>query len=258
MTTYALITGGSKGIGKAIAIELAKQKINVLLVSRSAQQLQEVTQSIKESYSVQADYLATDLSLNNAAETVFNWCKEKQYNIFILVNNAGYGLSGAFENSSMEANTNMLQLNMITTANMCRIFLPMLKEQPKSYILNVASSAAYQAVPFLGLYSASKAFVLSFSRALSHELKKTSVSVTVVSPGPTDTDFPQRAELKEKAQKAAQKYNMTPQAVASIAIKAMFEGKREVITGFINKLAAFLAWLSPKSITEITAAGIYK
>jgi short-subunit dehydrogenase len=256
--TYALITGGSKGIGKAIAIELAKKKINILLVARSIEQLQEATKKIKDTYGVRADYLAADLSQPNAAATVYNWCKEKQYNVNILVNNAGYALSGLFESHTAEENNNMMQLNMATAVQLSHIFLPMLKQNPKAYILNIASSAAYQAVPFLSLYAASKSFVLSFSRGLSHELKDTSVSVTCISPGPTDTDFPNRAGMHQKAKKAAEKFHVPPQSVAAIAVKAMFAGKREVITGFINKLGAFFAWLLPKNIPEATAVNIYK
>ena len=256
--TYALITGGSKGIGKAIAIELAKKKINILLVSRSSTALQQTAKEIKEQYGVETDYLATDLSLINAAENVFNWCNEKKYNIHILVNNAGYGLSGPFEKEPEVNNTNMMQLNMGTTVQLCHIFLPMLKQNNKGYILNIASSAAYQAVPFLSLYSASKSFVLNFSRGLSHELKNTNVSATCVSPGPTDTDFNTRAGLNEKATKAAEKFNVAPAAVAAVAVNAMFAGKREVITGFINKLSAFAAWLLPKNLIESAAVGIYK
>lgn len=256
--TYALITGGSRGIGKAIAIELAKKKIPILLVARSADQLQSVAKEIRNNYQVDVDILATDLSAGNAAQAVFNWCREKNYSIHILVNNAGYGLSGSFESYTAEVNTNMLQLNMITTVQMCHLFLPLLKLQPKAYILNIASTAAYQAVPFMSLYAASKSFVLSFSRGLSQELKRTSVSVTCVSPGPTDTDFPNRAELKDKARKAAAKFHVPPQPVAALAVKAMFARRRELIIGFVNKLAAFLAWLAPKGITESTAANIYK
>jgi len=256
--TYALITGGSKGIGKAIAIELAKKKINILLVARSVDQLQTTAKEIRDNYHVEVDFLSTDLSLSNAAQTVFNWCIEKRYSVYILVNNAGYGLSGPFESYTAERNNNMLQLNMITTTQMCHIFLPMLKQQTRAYILNIASSAAYQAVPYLSLYAASKKFVLNFSRGLSHELRRTSVTVTCVSPGPTDTDFPTRAELNEKARKAAEKFHVPPQPVAAAAVKAMFAGKREIVVGFVNKLAAFLAWLAPKSITENTAANIYK
>jgi short-subunit dehydrogenase len=256
--TYALITGSSKGIGKAMAVELAKKKTNLLLVARSADALQQLAKELKDAYGVEADYLATDLSLPNAAETVYNWCIEKKYSIHILINNAGYGLSGLFEDEPANKNANMMQLNMVTPVQLCHIFLPMLKQNPKAYILNIASSAAYQAVPYLSLYSASKSFVLSFSRGLSHELKNSGVSVTCVCPGPTDTDFNRRASLNEKATRAAEKFSVAPEEVAVIAIKSMLAGKREVITGFVNKLSAFGAWLLPKSFIENTAAKIYK
>jgi short-subunit dehydrogenase len=256
--TYALVTGASKGIGKAIAIELAKRKINVLLVARSYLELQQTAEEISNTYHVSTDFLASDLSLANAATTVYNWTKEKQYAVSILVNNAGYGLSGPFEHYSIEEYTNMMQVNMLTTVQLCRIFLPELKQQPQSYILNIASSAAYQAVPLLSLYAASKAFVLNFSRGIAYELKDSRVSVTCVCPGPTDTGFNQRAQVGKKALNAAKKLNAQPQSVAATAINAMFHKKRERITGFINKLGAFFAWLLPKGFIETTSASLYK
>jgi short-subunit dehydrogenase len=255
---YALITGASKGIGKAIAEELAAAKFNVLLVARSQQLLQQVAKDINEKYKVQADYLAVDLSLANAAQQVFNFCKEKNYSIEILVNNAGYGLSGEFEKYSVEENTNMMQVNMIAPVQLCQAFLPMLKQQQKAYILNIASSAAYQAVPYLSVYAASKSFILNYSRGLRQELKKTNVSVTCISPGSTDTDFVVRAQIGEKGLKTAKKVNMTSEAVAKIAVKSMLAGKAEVITGFINKLGAFMVWLMPKGLVETTAMKIYE
>jgi short-subunit dehydrogenase len=138
------------------------------------------------------------------------------------------------------------------------LLLPQLKQFPKSYILNIASSAAYQAVPGLAAYSASKSFMLNFTRGLRYELRKTPVSVTAVSPGATDTGFAERASIvHEKAVKAAERFNMTPRKVAVLAVNAMYAGKAEVITGFVNKLAAFFVWLLPKSLSEKTAAGLY-
>jgi len=153
---------------------------------------------------------------------------------------------------------NMVQLNIIALVKLCQLFLPQLKQQSKSYILNIASSAAYQAVPYLSLYSASKSFVLSFSRGLRQELKKTSVSVTCISPGSTDTDFVVRAQIGEKGLKTANKVNMTPKDVAKIAVNSMFAGKTEVVVGLLNKLGAFFAWLMPKGLVETTAMKIYE
>ena len=255
---YALITGASKGIGKAIAIELAAHGFNVLLVARSGELLEQVAIGITTLYPVKADWLALDLSAAEAPQTVCDWCRAKGYAVSVLVNNAGYGLSGPFEKYSLEEHGNMMQLNMSTLVAMTRLFLPELRRQPKAYILNIASSAAYQAVPGLSLYAATKAFVLAFSRGLHQELHKSSVSVTCISPGATDTDFPNRAQLGEKGLKAAEKLNMTPTAVAAIAVRAMLAGKAEVITGFINKLGAAMAWLLPKTLVERTAMKIYE
>jgi len=255
---YALITGASKGIGKAIASELASKGFNILLVARSGQLLEQVSAEITSRYRVKADWLALDLSHADAPQNVYDWCRAKGYTVQALVNNAGYGLSGPFEKYSLEEHWNMMQLNMQTLVGLVRLFLPDMRGQKRAYILNIASSAAYQAVPKLSLYAATKAFVLAFSRGMHQELRSTGVSVTCVSPGATDTDFPNRAQLGEKGMKAAEKFNMAPAAVAALAVKGMLARKPEVITGFINKLGAAMAWLLPKSVVEKTAMKIYE
>lgn len=255
---YALVTGASKGIGKAIAQQLAARKNDLLLVSRSADELEKAAAEITKNYGVKTAFLATDLSEKDAPQKVVSWCKENNYTINILVNNAGYGLSGNFDKYNLEQNLNMLQLNMLAPVTLTQLFLPQLLQQPQAYILNTASSAAYQSVPKLTLYAASKSFILSFSRGLHQEFKNTNLSVTCVSPGATDTDFVVRAQLGEKGLKAADKVNMTPEAVAKIAVKAMYNKKPEVITGTINKLGAFISWLLPKGFVERTAMKVYQ
>ncbi len=256
--TYALVTGASKGIGRAIAQELARQKINLLLVARSETLLSQTARELATTYGVQTDYLALDLAERGAAQRVADWCSEKKYAIHILVNNAGYGLSGQFEQYLLTENEGMMQLNMNALVQLCQLFLPQLRQQPQAYILNIASSAAYQAVPGISLYAATKAFVLSFSRGLRQELAGSSVSVTCISPGATDTEFNDRAQLGEKGRKAAAQVSMTPDAVAKQAVAALFARKAEVITGFVNKLGAFAAWLLPKDFLERTAYKIYQ
>lgn len=256
--SYALITGASKGIGKAIAEELARKGKDVLLVARDAVMLQSVCSSIESSWKVKAFYLSVDLTAEGAARDVFNWCQQNNYVVDVLVNNAGYGLSGPFEDYSLKEHQNMMHLNMNVVVELTYLFLPVLKQQPKSYILNIASSAAYQATPFLGIYAASKSFVVLFSRALNVELKKSNVSVTCVSPGSTDTAFVDRAKVGQKGRDLARKVNMTPEQVARLAVEALYKGKTELITGFINKLGAFAAWLLPKKVVENSAAKIYQ
>lgn len=255
---FALITGASRGIGLAIAEELARRKFDLLLVARSESALQSVSQRLATSYGVKTDYLAIDLAEKGAAQRVFDWTKHKRYPIQFLVNNAGYGLSGLFENHALVEHTDMMQVNMTALIELTYLFLPQLRQQPKAYILNIGSSAAYQAVPRLSLYAASKAFVLQFSRGLHQELKRSSVSVTCVCPGATDTAFVDRAQIGEKGRKAAERVNMKPEDVAQQAVEATLAGKAEVVTGVLNKLGKFMAWLLPKSIVESTAGSIYE
>jgi short-subunit dehydrogenase len=256
--SFALVTGASKGIGKSIALELASRKTDLLLVARNEELLRSLSEKIRNEYGVNCHYLSLDLSAPHAPQQVYNWCRSNGYDVNILVNNAGYGLSGAFDKYSLEDHLNMMQLNMNVVVEMTYHFLPDLKKHPRAYILNIASSAAYQAVPFLSAYAASKSFVLQFSRGLHLELKGTTVSVTCVSPGATDTSFVDRANIGAKGLELAGKFNMKPAEVAKIAVNAMFKGKTEVITGFLNKVGAALAWLLPKKTIEKASAKIYQ
>jgi len=247
---YALITGGGKGIGKAIALELASKGFDILIISRTEEDLQQVCAEIKKNSRVTAQYFVIDLSREHAIEKVFSWVQSLHIEIEVLINNAGYGLSGYFEKQDLSALKNMMQLNMFTLVNFTHTFLPQLKRQKRSFILNIASTAAYQATPGLSTYAATKSFVLSFSRGLNSELKNTSVSVTCISPGPTNTGFFERAHMSKKGQEMVKKVYMETQVVAKIAVRALLKGKPEIIPGLQNKLAAFLSWLFPKSIVE--------
>jgi hypothetical protein len=257
MMPFALITGGGKGIGKCIATELAARKYPVLLVARDEKSLQEHATTLSKTYGIAAHYLALDLGKAGATQILIDWITSNNYNIGVLVNNAGYGLSGPFTKYNAYDHLEMMRVNMEVPVALTAALLPTLTKNAPSYILNIASSAAYQAVPGLSAYAASKAFILNFSRGLRHELKNTGVYVTAVSPGSTDTNFANRADVGQKALKTAEKVNMTPEAVAKIAVNALFNKKPEVITGFINKLGAFLVWLLPKKLAESTAASLY-
>jgi short-subunit dehydrogenase len=254
---FALITGASKGIGKAIARNLAARGYDLLLVARSEDLLKETASEIAAGSRVDCQWLALDLSKDGSAAEVYAFCKQRALPVSILVNNAGYGLSGPFEKYTAETHVEMLHLNILTLVSLTRLFLPDLKKQSDAYILNIGSSAAYQAIPFLSVYAASKSFVLNFSRGLQGELKGSRVSVTCVCPGPTDTNFVNRANVGEKGQKAAARFNMSPEAVAHIAVDSLFKRKSEVITGGMNKLSAFFAWLLPKSLVEGVARKLY-
>lgn len=256
--TYALVTGASKGIGKSIAEELARRGNNVLLVSRSENLLKQLADSLHQTYKVQTDYLVLDLASPDAAGAIYTWYKSKGYQLNILVNNAGYGVWGKFDALSSEKQNEMLQINMLTLVNLTHTFIPELKKLKQSYILNIASSAAYQAVPTLSLYAASKAFVLSFSRGIRIELKDAGVYVSCVCPGPTTTGFIARAGMNASIEKKAEAFSMTADAVARIAVQGMYKGRAEIIPGFINKITAAATSILPKALLEAIANNLYK
>jgi len=255
---YALVTGASRGIGRALALALAGCGYDLLLVARSEEALQELCSEIMLEHKRDANFLAIDLAEPEAAATVAAWAQQQTKDLVVLVNNAGYGLWGRFEQLPLAEQQNMLQLNMNLPVALTHALLPALRQGKKSYILNVASTAAYQAVPSLTLYAASKAFLLSFSRGLRYELKDTNVSVTCLCPGATTTSFADRAGMGSELQKTAEKVSMTPEAVANAAVAAMLSGQAEVVPGILNKVSAGLTSLVPKGLTERIAAGIYE
>jgi len=257
MKDFALITGASGGIGYYFAHELARKKHNVLLVARSGDKLMELKNLLTERYQIQCEYVAMDLSVAGAADQLFDWCTTRNYEINILINNAGYGLFGYFEKQEVTEVKNMMQLNMNTLMELCHIFLPMLKTKPKAYIMNVASTASYQAVPTLSVYAATKAFVVLFTRGLRYELKNTSVSVSCLSPGATSTNFIDRARL-QAIKERADKFSMSAGSVARIGIDGMLKGNAEIIPGFVNWFSSQLTGFVPKVLTEKIAAGLYK
>jgi short-subunit dehydrogenase len=254
---YALITGASKGIGKSIASELAKQGHPLLLVARSGEELKVLSDDLQIKYGISTAVLPIDLSINGASQKVTDWIKFNHYPVGILVNNAGYGVWGDFSQSALSDQLGMMQLNMNVVVELSHLLIPILSQEKQAYILNISSTAAYQAVPTLAVYSATKAFVLSFTRALRFELAQTSTSVTCFSPGPVDTGFAARAGLSA-LNKMAEKFNMQPDEVAKMAVKAMFSKKSEVIPGFTNIISVYANRVLPKAFIEKMAAGIYK
>jgi short-subunit dehydrogenase len=257
MKNYALVTGASKGIGREIALQLAQSGYSLLLVSRNDADLSALAATIEKDHKVKALWLAVDLSINNGAQQVADWCKEHSFQIDILINNAGYGLWGNFDALNLEAQLNMINLNITAQVALTHLLLPLLKQSQQAYILNVASTAAYQAVPTLAVYAATKSFILSFSRALSYELKGSAVSVSCLSPGPTDTGFSHRAGM-DALQELADKFNMPPAVVAGIAIKGMFKKKIEIVPGFLNAAGAKLVSFIPKRLIEKSIGKLYK
>ncbi len=254
---FALVTGASGGIGLSLAEELAKKNTNLLLVARSEDKLNAAATQLKSKYGIEVFILAIDLSQPSAEESIKNWINTHQWPVNILINNAGYGLWGKVADLDVSALNNMMQVNMNSMVNLCHSLIPILKKQTQSYILNVASTAAYQAVPTLSVYAATKAFVVLFSRGLRWELKDSKVSVSCLSPGATSTGFVDRAGMQSMKEKA-EKFSMKAEVVASIAIDGMLKQKAEIIPGFVNWISVKATYFLPKNLVERIAYSLYK
>ena len=241
----------------SLAEELAKKNTNLLLVARSEDKLNAAATQLKSKYGIEVFILAIDLSQPSAEESIKNWINTHQWPVNILINNAGYGLWGKVADLDVSALNNMMQVNMNSMVNLCHSLIPILKKQTQSYILNVASTAAYQAVPTLSVYAATKAFVVLFSRGLRWELKDSKVSVSCLSPGATSTGFVDRAGMQSMKEKA-EKFSMKAEVVASIAIDGMLKQKAEIIPGFVNWISVKATYFLPKNLVERIAYSLYK
>src|SRR5579872_6279930 len=195
MENWALITGASAGIGRELAIVLAENAYNVLLIARDEDRLNKLAGELADTYKVQARVLPQDLAQPEAAFEVFK--KSRDLPISVLVNNAGFGSYGRFVETDLALQTRMMQVNMTALVQLTHLFAQPMLARRAGRILNVASTAAFQPGPMIDIYYATKAFVYSFSYALADELTGSGVSVTALCPGLTLTEFQQRAHLRE-------------------------------------------------------------
>lgn len=254
---YALVTGAAKGIGKSMAQQLALRNYKLLLIDIDSNGLAITKAELEKSSGVQVAYLVADLSLPETADVIFEWSAAWHNELEVLVNNAAFGLNGAFKDLPLQEQLNIINVNIKSVVALCHLFIPVFKKRKSGFILNMGSNAAYQPVPYLNIYAASKAFIISFTRSLRYELQSSGISVSCVSPGSTDTNFVDRAGMGTHIRKTAERYNMTPEAVAKIAVNSLLNKKAERITGFQTKLGVFLSWLAPKSLSEKFGANIF-
>jgi short-subunit dehydrogenase len=227
----ALVTGASSGIGTELARLCAADGCNVVLVARNPERLATVAADLARAYNIQARVLAADLSDPAAPAQVFEQLQSTP--IDILINDAGFGLRGAFAETDWAADARLMQVNMTAPAHLTKLFLPGMLQRKRGRILNVASTAAFVPGPFMAMYYASKAFLLSFSESIANEVKDTGVTVTVLCPGPTRTEFFERAGIT--GSKLFQGPTMTAAEVAGEGYRAMMAGKTQITAGARNR-----------------------
>lgn len=254
---YTLITGGSSGIGKALARECAARQMDLLLVALDGPELAETAAEIKEKFSVRVETLGIDLTELEGPARVLAWCEENNYRVNILINNAGIAGSAVFEDSALEYSDVRILLNVRALVLLTRLFLPELKSHTRAYILNTGSMSAYYSIAYKSVYAATKAFVLSFSRALKEELRGSGVSLTVVNPNGVRTNADTHKRIATHG-KYANLVILPAERIAKIAIDGMLKGKTSILPGYWNRVLLLLTKLIPSHLREKSAADMFQ
>lgn len=243
----ALITGATGGIGSELCRRFARDQINLVLVARNQQKLQQLSEQLQSEYTIKTHIIAFDLAIPNAAQKLYQKLQEQGLQIDFLINNAGVGYYGQFSNSDLDVVTNMLNLNITALVQLTRLFLPDMIEQGSGRILNVASLAAFQpGGPNAAAYYASKSFVLAFNRALVVELKHTPVTSTAFCPGPLSTAFAKQGDFA--ATRLYRYFSGNTSKQVAKAYRAFMKDKSIVVPSIVNKLLAVGGEFPPRSI----------
>lgn len=253
---WALVTGASAGIGVALARELAAAGAHLVLTARRQDRLETFARELSAKHNVKTETFPADLAQPEACEEIFRFTQAKGIAVDILVNNAGFGSFGEFAESDLNWMLNMVQVNCSAVVHLTRLYLPAMVDRKRGYILILASTASFQAVPFISTYAATKAFDLLFAEGLAEELKPHGVRVTALCPGSTESEF---HEIANQAGLAAAKRNReTAEKVARVGLQALAAGKPYVISGAGNYLGAHLQRLVPRSVVTRIAGGLFR
>lgn len=249
MNKVALITGAAGGIGYEFAKIALREGFDLALIDINKQGLAEKAEELKTISANSVAYLAIDLAKDGVAKEIVSWLKSKDLQISLLFNNAGFGNFGYFKETSWQKDEAMLKVHIVTATHLIKLLLPGMLQRKQGKILNNASVAAFVPGPLMSTYHASKAYLLSFTQALAHELKGTGVSATLLCPGMTRTGFAKANGNEDPGIK----FNIaTAEGVAQYAYAQMMRGKVVAIPGFFNKLSAFLPrLLSRKRVTNM-------
>ncbi len=233
----ALITGATTGIGYELTKLFANDGFNLVLVARNEERLSAIKSDLSEKYGISIKTIAKDLSLPESSQAIYDELEKESIMIDILVNNAGFGLHGFFCETDIEMELKMIRLNIIALTHLTKLMLKDMISSDGGKILNVASTAGFIPGPLMAVYYATKAYVLSFSDALSNELSGTGITVTVLCPGPTKTEFANVANTNNTTLfNTAFMKVMSAEKVARIGYRALMKGESTVIAGFMNKL----------------------
>ena len=244
--SYTVITGASSGIGKDFSKQLAQQGNNLILIARRLDKLDSLAKELRSTYDIKVETLSADLATAASSAEIENKITENAWKIDGLINNAGFGDRGAFVDIPLDRQLQMIQLNVTTLVDLTYRLLPLMRQHKNAFIINVASTAAFQAGPNMAIYYATKAFVLSFSEALHEELKAEGIAVSALCPGATESEFASEANMTDS--KLFKAGAMRSEVVVKKALQQ--RKKAIVITGWKNIFSVWSGKFSPRSVTR--------
>jgi len=242
---YALVTGASSGIGLEIARQLALRKYALVLVSNEEEKLRQLKSEFELSYQTSIETLYIDLARNDSAKSVFNFCQQKNLEVEVLINNAGFFFFGEATSADVSKAERKILLHVLTTSLLCTYFGNEMKKRKRGFILNMSSISAYKDFPGIAYYGATKSYIKSFTRSLRTELNFYGVNVTCLCPGATETNLYDPNVINVALGKRLG-IMMTAEKVARQGIEGLFKNKAVVIPGIITKLMLFLTLLTPQ------------
>jgi uncharacterized protein len=251
---WALVTGASAGIGVALAEELAAGGTHLVLTARRLDRLQEVADGLRKKHGIQTQVVTADLAKRAAPQEIYAFTKEKGLRIDLLINNAGFGQYGEVPEVETQRLLDMVEVNCTAVVHLTRLFLPEMVARRSGDILILASTAAFQAVPYISTYAATKAFDLFFAEGLAEEMKPHGIRVCALCPGSTESEFhtvARQEEFTARNQEPADK-------VARTGLQALAAGKSYVISGLANYLGAHSQRLVPRRLVTRVAGNMFR
>jgi hypothetical protein len=251
---WALVTGASAGIGKALAQELARGGTNLVLTARRQDRLEALAAELSAKHHIQAETFAADLAQPTAAEAIFQFTQQKGLAISVLINNAGFGQYGEFHTTEMDRLVEMVQVNCTAAIQLTRLYLPEMVARRSGDVLIVASTASFQAVPYISTYAATKVFDLYLAEGLAEEMQPYGVRVCALCPGTTTSEFHELAGHPAHSKGREQ----SAETVARNGLEALAAGKSYVISGLGNYLGAHGERLVPRRFVTRIAAKMFR
>jgi short-subunit dehydrogenase len=251
---WAMVTGASAGIGAALARELAAGGANLVLTARRGVQLSALADELSVKHHIQAETLVADLSQRDAPGQIFAFTEGRHIAVDLLANNAGFGAYGEFHRVPAERFLDMIQVNISAVVHLTHLYLPGMISRRRGDILIVASTAAFQAVPYITVYAATKAFDLHFAEGLAEEVRQYGIRVCGLCPGSTDTEFFQVAGQRPHTRRPSE----TAEKVARVGLEALVAGKSSVISGFANWLGAETERFVPRRLVTRIAGSMFR